>query len=133
MHLELRALHKAGLLKRTVRSFVNIGSDVVVDMIEDEIKRYREYMKNRKPIGVGTKFIEFSCSCNEIFFREYNHRQTGDKYYVPDETDEKLFGYHRRLGHTIYYKKAKHVKRSRVGNNPLWQTWGPREWKPQKL
>jgi len=131
--MESRALYKAGFLKRVIRSFFNVGSDPVVGVFEEEIKRYRKQRVVKGESDIGQKFIEFSCSCKEVFFREYNDEQEDGKYYTPDEFDEKLFEYHRRLGHIIYYKKAKRVKKSRTGNNRFWQIWGPREWKPRKL
>lgn len=123
-YLELRTLfqgmHKTGLLRRTIRSlFTQIPEECIQDLQSEIDFRYRE----QTPIDIGTKFIEFSCSCEQIFFREYNGDQAGNKYYKPTDTDEKLFDVHRQLGHTIFYEKHRRVKHSKQ-DNKSWQNYG---------
>ena len=123
-YLELRTLfqgmHKTGLFRRTIRSlFTQIPEEVIQDLQSEIDFHYRK----QSPIGIGTKFIEFSCSCGQILFREYNHNQAGNKYYKPTPIDKRLFEIHRQLGHTIYYEKSRRVKHSKRGN-PYWQNWG---------
>jgi len=107
----------------------------VIRMLPDDIINDLEFMvsyrKNKEPILIqqGSKFIEFGCSCGEVFFRKYVQETCGE-YYKPSKDDEQLFNYHRRLGHTIYYHKAKRVKHS-SGKNPYWQDWGKYPWHTQ--
>ena len=123
-YLELRTLfqgmHKTGIFRRTIRSlFTQIPEEVIQDL-QSEIDFY---YRKQTPIDIGTTFIEFTCSCGQIFFREYNKDQAGDKYYKPTDADEKLFEIHRQLGHTIFYEKSRRVKKSSQGNT-FWQSYG---------
>lgn len=120
------ALYRLGLLQRTFRSVLNIVSIDIIQELQDEIERYNERQLDPHVYGTGTKFIEFSCSCKEIFFREHNYDH-GGKYYKPNKRDKLYFDVHRKLGHTIYYMKAKMVNHSKVGNNSRWQDWGLHE------
>lgn len=126
-YLEMRArfiaLYKLGLLQRTFRYVLNITSIHIIQELQNELERYNERQSNPHMLVRGSKFIEFSCSCKEIFFREWND-DNGGEYYRPNKRDEIYFDVHRKLGHTIYYKKAKMVQESKVGNNKYWQDWG---------
>lgn len=131
-YLELRTLfqglHTTGLLRRTIRSlFTQIPEEAIQDL-QSEIDYFYMQRKYPKPIDIGTKFIEFSCSCSQIFFREYNHHQPSNQYYKPTSADEKLFEIHRQLGHTIYYEKCRRVKHSKHGNQ-FWQNYGKYPYK----
>ena len=127
-YLEFRtlfiALEKAGLLKRVIEYTLRTSSDPITESLVAGVKR----AKRRHSVEIGCKFIDFNCSCEEYFFREYNHAN-GGQYYKPTKADEKLFDIHRALGHTITYTKAKRVKHSRKGDNQFWQMWGPTEWR----
>ncbi len=129
MWAEFVSLWKLGLLKRTFRSVLNITGIHIVQELQWELERYNEKQLDSHLYGVGTKFIEFSCSCKEIFFREHNYDQRDGGYYKPNRRDEIFFDVHRKLGHTIYYKKAKMVKKSKVGDNSRWQDWGLHEYR----
>ena len=120
----------AAKMTHQIRQLFNILPDYIIKAIESECKRV--LTRDRNTIVVGTKFIEFSCSCEEIFFRVYNHNTPDGEYHEVTLDDEQLFDYHRRLGHTVSYRKCKHVKRSRVGNNRYWQQWGPYELKEKR-
>ena len=118
------AMYKTGMRAQFRQIFWPLN-DELMQMIKDAVN-WRG--RKAKSIEVGSKFIEFTCDCGELFFREYNHDH-GNNYYVPSEVDEKLFTFHRRLGHRVLYRKCKRVRHSRVGNNKFWQEWGPYEWK----
>lgn len=126
-YLELRTLfqgmYATGLFRRTVRSLFSQIREELIQDLQSEIDHYYNRKKYPKPVVIGTKFIEFSCSCGQIFFREWNHDQVGNKYYKPTSTDEKLFDVHRQLGHTVFYEKHRRVKKSK-GDNPFWQNYG---------
>ena len=137
-YLDLRTIilgwKKSGRLIRAFRSAFNTMSDDILTEVSDElldIFHRSRYPHTLDVVDVGTKFIEFGCSCGEVFFREYNYRHEG-KYYKPTKVDKTVFDYHRRLGHTIRYRKCKMVKKSRVGDNSRWQDWGWHPWKKGK-
>jgi len=133
MWVWFHALYSLGLLERTFRSVLNITGIHVIQELQNEIDRYNENKSNPHAIDIGSKFIEFSCSCKEVFFREYNEDQTNGKYYKPNKRDEVYFDVHRDLGHEVFYRKAKRVKKSKVGDNEYWQDWGLREYKRRKV
>lgn len=117
------AMYKTGMRHQFKDIFWSL-SDEIITLILDAIPL--DYQK-KKAIDIGSKFIEFTCDCGEVFFREYNHDH-GDNYYVPNELDIRLFDFHRRLGHRVLYRKCKRVRHSKVGKNKFWQEWGPYEW-----
>jgi len=114
------ALWKVGQLKRIMRSTLVSCNDEIEHEIEEAIWS-RKWRKDH-PIKIGTKFVEFFCSCGETFFREYNH-ENGKSWYKPNGRDKYLFQLHRDLGHIVQYRKCKRIKRG------FWQTWGPYEYK----
>lgn len=130
LRTRLQTLHRLGLLRWVLRTtFKTLHDNEILNMIEEEVNRAIIRTFRPKEIKTGTRFIEFSCSCGERFFRVYNHDTIDGDYYKPNESDERLFNYHRDLGHTIYYKKVKRVNRSRKGDNKYWQDWGRKEYK----
>lgn len=122
----LVAMYNSGMRKQFQHIFWPLSDDII-NLLQEAIN-WRRGSSNRKVLDIGSKFIEFMCDCGEIFFREYNHDH-GGRYYRPVEMDERLFNFHRELGHVIQYRKCKRVEHSRVGNNSLWQEWGPYKWK----
>lgn len=118
-----RGLLKAGLLERVIDRTLRTSPDEVTTAIKNALRK----SKKSSIIDIGSKFIEFYCSCGDDFFREYNDNHGGN-YYKPDDNDKIVFEIHRNLGHKILYRKMKRVKHSNA-DNPLWQQWGPYVYK----
>jgi len=113
----LTALERLGLLERSLRTTF-VMSDEVYKAMDRIMRNYNRDMAKEKyhTVKVGTRFIEYQCSCGEVFFRIWK------KDYTPTANDLIFMRCHKKLGHTILYRKCKHVKHSK-GKNPYWQEW----------
>lgn len=118
-YLEIRsrfiALHDLGLLKRTLKRILYVSGHDIRKDIMDALKETKKHTTIEK----GARFIEFQCSCGEIFFREYV------KDYKLTNEDKIFIDVHRKLNHHIRYFKAKFT-----GNK--WRMYGPYNYEKTK-
>ena len=134
---ELLFLQEIGLLRHILKELYEDGelTPEIKEIIESETTRAIRRDIHPREITIGTKGVEFFCSCGEYFFivLNCNHYQKGKGYYRPTKTEEKAFWHHQRLGHTVQYEKVKRVKKSRSGDNKNWQIWGPHDYQFKHL